>query len=209
MIAYCAFRDLRKGSAQTIIAVLAVADFLLAISVIAGASIQLSYGTTDDDLLSNKDCYNFDTLCQVQAFVGMWALGSSFTWTSVLAIHFFLMTVCTRTHSTWHHKLMPLYNITAWLLPLSCTLPMLLLGKLGYTPTVTWSCFIRPTKGDYLLQWDILQIAAAVCIFLGYTCVLFIVILKSVSIIVRPKDYFPKTTKIHTYYRPACLNCQQ
>ena len=35
----------------------------------------------------------FDTLCQVQAFVGFWMLGSSLTWTLVLALHFFLVTV--------------------------------------------------------------------------------------------------------------------
>ena len=85
MIAYCAFKDLRKGTAQTIIAVLAMADFLLALSAIAGASILLAYGTASDHhLLSNKECYNFDTLCQIQAFVGLSALGSSFIWTSVL-----------------------------------------------------------------------------------------------------------------------------
>ena len=182
MIAYCAFKDLRKGTAQTIIAVLAVADLLLALSNILGASIQLVYGSTTNfhiDLLSEKDCHNFDILCQIQAFVGSWMLGSSFIWTSVLALHFFLVTVC--TFSIWPHKLMPLYNIVAWLAPLSISLPMLLFGKLGYR---TWTCFMRwTTKRDNIIQWDILQIAAAVCIFLCYTCVLFSVFLKSVSII--------------------------
>ena len=89
MIAYCAFKDIRKGTAQTIIAVLAMADFFSASSGIFGASIHLSYGTktnSADNMLSEKDCYHFDTLCQIQAFVGMWMLGCSFTWTSVLAL---------------------------------------------------------------------------------------------------------------------------
>ena len=186
MIAYCAFRDLRKGTAQTIIAVLAMADFVLALSGIFGASIQLTYIITNsaDNLLSERDCHNFDMLCQIQAFVGMWMLGSTFTWTSLLTLHFFLVTVCTR--STWLHKLMPLYNIVAWLIPLFCTLPMLLLGKLGYTHYLTWTCFVTSTGVDIYIQWDIVETTTAVCIFLGYTCVLFIVILKSVCILKIP-----------------------
>ena len=183
MIAYCTFKDLRKGTAQAIIAVLAMADFLLALSCILGASILLAYGTATNnnyDLLSAKDHYNFDTLCQVQAFMGMWMLGCSFTWTSALAIHFFLVTVCTR--STWPHKLMPLYNIVAWLMPLSYTLPMLLLGKLGYNHFFTWTCFTRPTKGNYLIQWYLQEVITVVCVFLGYTCVLSSIFLKSVRI---------------------------
>ena len=180
MIAYCAFKDLRKGTAQTIIAVLAMTDFIVALSCIFGASIQIIYGTTNNDLVSDKDCHNFDTLCQMQAFVTMWALGCSFTWTSVLALHFFLVTVC--THSTWPHKLMPLYNIVAWLIPLSYTLPMLLLGKLGYTPSDIWTCFVRPKLSDPKIQLDTLEMATVVCVFLGYACVLFIVLHKSVSI---------------------------
>ena len=183
MIAYCAFRDLRKGTAQTIIAVLAIADFVLALSIIFGASIQLANITNStDNLVIERDCYNFDTLCQVQAFVGMWMLGSTFTWTSLLTLHFFLVTVCTR--STWPHKLMPLYNIVAWLVPLSYTLPMLLLGNLGYTNYLTWTCFVMSTgvNDDAYIQWEIIEKSTAVCMFLGYTCVLFIVILKSVSI---------------------------
>ena len=180
MIAYCAFKDLRKGTAQTIIAVLAMADFFVASISAFGASIHLAYETklnSADNMLSEKDCYNFDTLCQIQAFVGMWMLGCSFTWTSVLAVHFFLVTSCTR--STWPHKLMPLYNIVAWLVPLAYTLPMLLLGKLGYNPNLIWTCFMR--KGD-VPQWDIQEMASTLCILLAYSCVLITVFLKLVRI---------------------------
>ena len=178
MIAYCAFKDLRKGTAQTIIAVLAMADFVLALSSLFGASIHLAYRSASEDLLSNKHCYNFDTLCQIQAFVGMWMLGCSLTWTSVLALHFFLVTVCTR--STWPHRLMPLYNIVAWLVPLSYSLSMLLRGELGHAPNLTWSCFMRRSR-PATLWWCIAAMLTVVCMFLGYTCVLVSVYLKSVS----------------------------
>ena len=181
MIAYYAFKDLRKGTAQTIIAVLAMADILLALSVMFGASIHLAYGTATriDDLLSDRQCYIFDTLCQIQAFMTMWTLGCSFIWTSVLALHFLLVTVCTR--STWPHKLMPLYNIVAWLVPLFYTLPLLILGKFGYTPSNTWTCFVRPTLSDSMILLDTLEMLTLACVFLGYTCVLLTVLLKSVN----------------------------
>ena len=180
MTAYCAFKDLRKGTAQTIIAVLAVADFLLASSCIFGVSIHLAYGTTTSADSDNDDCYNFDSLCQVQAFVGFWMLGSSLTWTSVLALHFFLVTVF--THFTWPPKLMPLYHIVGWLVPLVYSLPMLLCEKLGYDPEFTWTCFARPTKRYGLSHWNIPYIATMLSIFLGYACVIFTVLIKAVSI---------------------------
>ena len=185
MIAYYAFKDLRKGTVQTIIAVLAMADFFLALSFLFGACLYLAYDITNSDLLSGEDYHNFDTLCQIQAFTGIWMLGSSFTWTSLLALHFFMVTVC--THSTWPHKLMPIYNIVAWLVPLSFTLPLLLLGKLGYANYLTWTCFLRSSEiGTHsFIQWDILELTTTVCMFLGYTCVLFSIILKMVSISVR------------------------
>ena len=181
MTGYCAFKDLRKGTAQTIIAVLAMADFLLALSCIFGASILMAYSTTTTSADNhNDDCYNFDTLCQVQAFVILWMLGSSFTWTAILALHFFLVTIF--THSTWPHKLMPLYHIVGWLVPLASTLPMLSIGDLGFNPVSTWTCSVRPTNINALSQWSTLEAATMLIIFLGYTWVLFTVCLKSVSI---------------------------
>ena len=173
MIAYCAFKDIRRGTAQTIVALLAIADFLLALSAILGVCIQLAYGrntNTNDSLSSNKDCYNFDTLCQIQAFISTWTLGCCFAWTSVLAIHFLLVTGCIR--SAWPHKLIPLYNIIAWLLPLSYTLPILLLGKFGYTPLFTWTCF-EGSNDDPLIEWDILEMATTVAMVFVYICLLF------------------------------------
>ena len=180
MTAYCAFKDLRKGTAQTIIAVLSMADFLLASSCIFGASIHLAYGTTTSADSDNDDCYIFDTLCQVQAFVIFWTLGSSYTWSAILAVHFFLVTVC--SHSTWPHKLMPLYHIVGWLVPLAYSLPMLPHSDLGFNPAYTWTCSVRPTRINTLSQWSTLEAATVLIIFLGYTSVLFTVCLKSVSI---------------------------
>ena len=75
---------------------------------------------------------------------------------------------------------MPLYNIVAWLVPLAYTLPILLLGKLGYNHKFTWTCFVRTGENTYLTQWDIKELVTVVCTFLCYSCVLFTVFLKSV-----------------------------
>ena len=183
MIAYCAFKDLRKGTVQSIVAVLAMADFVLALSGLFGASIQLVYGNSTQNMLSEKHCYNFDTLCQIQAFVTMWMLGCSFTWTSVLALHFFLVTVCTR--STWPHKLMPLYNIVAWLLSLLSSVLLLLFGKLGFTPNYTWTCFIRINQQyspDIAAGWYIIEFATVMCMIFGYVVGLLNIIHTLVSV---------------------------
>ena len=42
---------------------------------------------------------------------------------------------------------------------------------------------VTSTGVDIYIQWDIVETTTAVCIFLGYTCVLFIIILKSVCIL--------------------------
>ena len=183
MITYCAFKDLRKGTAQTIIAVLALADFLTALSYLFGTSIHFAYGikaNSADNVFSENDRYNFDIVYQIEGFMAMWMLGCSITWTSVLALHFLLVTVC--TGSTWPHKLMPLYNLVAWLVPLAIALPMLLLGKLGYNPNLIWSCFVRIGDKTDVPQWDIQEMVAVVCIFLAYSCVLLTVFFKSVRI---------------------------
>ena len=101
MIAYCAFKDLRKGTAQTIIAVLALADFLTALSYLFGASIHLLMVSRSTLLtiimFSENDCYNFDIVCQIEGFMATWMLGCSIIWTSALALHFLLVAVCTRS----------------------------------------------------------------------------------------------------------------
>ena len=65
--AYCAFKDLRKGTTQTIVTLLALADLGTAVSGILGASLFIGY----DHLVqkSEKECYIFDTTCQIQGFM--------------------------------------------------------------------------------------------------------------------------------------------
>ena len=141
LLAYCAFKDIRKGTAQTIITVLAIADVGTSVSLLLGIFNFLVYdhyhsGTAHPETL----CWNFYTICQIQAFVMVGFAMSSYIWTSVLAIHFLLSTVFPL--SNWSDKLMPLYTILAFTLPLLFLLPLLISGKLGYSPTYSSTCFI-------------------------------------------------------------------
>ena len=137
--AYCAFKDLRKGTTQTIVTLLALADLGTAVTGILGASLFIGY----DHLVqkSEKECYIFDTICQIQGFLSIWSIISDFIWTSILALHLSLVTAF--SNFTWTTKLLPLYNIIAWVLPLTVALPLLVLGQIGYTPDLRWTCFQR------------------------------------------------------------------
>ena len=180
VLAYCAFKDLRKGTAQTIITLLALADLGSAIAGIFGASLFIRYFNLNDK--SEKECYNFDSVCQIQGSIGLWAYQSSLFWTSVLAIHFLLIT--TFHHSTWTDKLLPLYNIIAWIVPLASALSLLVFDKIGYNHNLTWTCFLRSTRKptNYLIVgvWWIPEGLATSLMLFGYTVTLVYIACKKV-----------------------------
>ena len=133
-----------KGPHKTIIVELAMADLVLALMGIFGASLHLAYNTTastDNDLLSDRDCHIFDTLCQVRAFVGMWMLGSCLymdisTRSSLLhgdSLHSFYL--ASQADASIQHSgmagasFMHTSNAATW--------------KLGYDHDCTCTCFMR------------------------------------------------------------------
>ena len=138
LLAYCAFKDLRKRKAQTIITLLSLADMGTAIACLLGlANHYIFHGTNSDD---NSACWIFDNICQIQASFGMWCAMSSSIWSTVLAVHFLLASLF--SESRWTERLLPLYNIVAWTLPIIVILPLLITGQLGYTPTYLTYCYI-------------------------------------------------------------------
>ena len=142
LLAYCAFKDLRKGTAQAIITVLALADLGTALGFLLGVGNFLSYYRSTGIHSDGKSaCLTFDSICEIQSFIILWCGTSSSIWSAVLAVHFLLATVFNR--SSWKERLMPLYNIVAWTLPLIVLLPLLICGKLGYTPTYRAFCYMR------------------------------------------------------------------
>ena len=140
LLAYAALRDMRTG-AQKIITLLAVADMFTAAGyILGGVNYIQHFGDTD-----RHRCARFHSLCEIQSFVTTWSTMCSYWWTSILAFYFFLVLVFHR--SALAGKLLPLYNLLAWLTPLFIVLPLLWTDNLGYAPYVAsnW-CYIKDTQ---------------------------------------------------------------
>ena len=122
---YCVLRDMRTG-AQTLIALLAIADFFAAFSYIIGSTNFIVAFDSKD----NTRCAIFTSVCEVQSFITTWSTMSSYCWTCILAFYFFLILVYQK--GKFATRLIPLHNVIAWLGPLCIIGPMLVFGKLGY-----------------------------------------------------------------------------
>ena len=97
------------------------------LSVFGAAIILLAYCTFKDlrrGIESSETCWIFQTLCEIQAFASISCIISSCIWNAALAVHFLLATVLPRSRRI--DRLMPLYNIVAW------TLPIMILAWLHY-----------------------------------------------------------------------------
>ena len=137
IITYWVLRDMRTG-AQTVITLLAIADFFTAFGYIIGSS-NFIVGFDSKD---THKCEIFNNICEIQSFVTTWSTMSSYCWTCILAFYFFLVVVYQKGKLA--ARLIPLYNVIAWLFPLCIVGPLLVFGKLGYAPYVAsnW-CYIK------------------------------------------------------------------
>lgn len=142
LFAYFTLKDIRTG-AQKVITLLAVADFFTAFGYIVGSINFLTHFNR------TSNCEIFKDLCEIQSFVTTWSTMCSYCWTCILAFYFFLILVFNK--SILAAKLVPIYNIIAWIGPLLIVLPLLLTRNLGYAPYVTsnW-CYIKDTHYDLL-----------------------------------------------------------
>ena len=130
IVTYAAVKDRRRG-VQTMVAQLAVADFILASGFIMGAvNFLLSYNRND----AEEACKNFQAVCKVQSLITAWTSITSYIWTSLIALYFFIHFVCNQAAA--FAKLTPMWVVIAWVFPLPILLPLLCLGKLGYSRLV-------------------------------------------------------------------------
>lgn len=152
LLTYLLLKDMRTG-AQKVITLLAIADFFTAFGYLIGAANFLTYFNVKDDYR----CVMFGTICSIQSFITTWSTMCSYCWTCILAFYFFVVIVFNKVHLA--AKLMPAYNIIAWLGPLLIIFPLLVLGKLGYAPYVAsnW-CYIKDTDYSSSLEksWDLI-----------------------------------------------------
>lgn len=138
VLTYCLLKDMRSG-AQLIITLLAIADFFTAFGYIVG-SVNFLMNFQDEKVDNN--CPIFTSICEIQSFITTWSTMSSYCWNFILAFYFFL--VLAYGNKKLAIRLIPGYNVAAWIGPLLIVLPLLVENKLGYAPYVAsnW-CYIK------------------------------------------------------------------
>ena len=137
--AYCLLADMRTP-AQQMITLLALADFCSAFGYIVAAVNFLTHFNKTDG------CDVFKKICVIQSTLTTWSSMCSFWWTMILALYFYAVIVHNR--GSLAARFLPLYNLISWGIPLAIVVPLVSLGKLGYSPYVAsnW-CFVKNT--DY------------------------------------------------------------
>ena len=142
VLIYLAWKDIRKRGAQSIITFIAIADFFTAFCYLTGCvNILTHYNETD-----GQKCKVYKTFCDIESYIITLAGMSSFLWTMILAFYFYMITSqrnrCNRNIAL---KLMPVYHLIGWGIPVLIALPLLCLKKLGYSPFVggTVWCYIE------------------------------------------------------------------
>ena len=126
-----------RTGAQKIITFLAIADLISAVGFILGSINFIVYFNETDA----QSCSVFDALCRAQSSITTWSTLCSFCWTIILAFYFYMVIVYNR--KALASRLVPLYNVIAWLCPLLVIVPLIVFGKLGYAryAAANW-CFV-------------------------------------------------------------------
>lgn len=140
VLAFIIFKDIRNGMAQRIITALAVADFISATGYIVGSINYIVFF----DHLNKTDCTHFQIICKVQAFFTSWSSMSSFAWTAILAVYFYLVVAYQKQrpfHSTWQQITL---HVISWAAPGLIVIPFTAMQFLGYAPYAAsnW-CFVE------------------------------------------------------------------
>ena len=131
---YIAWRDIRQNGAQAIITFIAIADFLTAFGYMIVNVYLLTYAYSEHKP-DRQSCNVFTTVCETQSYLVTCATMSSYFWTIILAVYFYITIVQSRPGFT--KKLIPIYHMIAWGLPILIAFPLLCFGKLAYAPFVT------------------------------------------------------------------------
>ena len=170
LLIYCLFRDLRS-SAQKIITFLAIADLISALGYIGGSVNFLTHFNKS----GHQQCKVFNDLCITQASLTSWSSLASFSWTVALAFHFYLVIIYNRRALA--SKLMVVYHILAWVVPLFIIVPLAAWKRLGYAPYAAsnW-CFVSLHNTTNLIEkigwillagkfWEILTYIISIYIY--------------------------------------------
>ena len=154
-------KDMRTG-AQKIITFLAIADLISAVSFIFGSINFIVYFNKTD----TQSCSVFDALCKTQSSITTWSTLCSFCWTIILAFYFYMVIVYNR--KALASRLVPLYNIIAWLCPLLVIVPLIGVQRLGYAryAAADW-CFVADQMANGTTTGLLTSFETIVFIFVG------------------------------------------
>lgn len=141
-LAFLMLPEIRTG-AQKLITLLSIADFFTAFGYfIAAINFLQHYKPLGRPM---DDCGAFISVCKVQSFITTTSSMCSFFWTVILAAYFHMVIVNKQT--VFNKYLFAFSNLIAWGVPLIITIPLLVKGKLGFSPFATsnW-CFIEDSQ---------------------------------------------------------------
>ena len=136
IVTFILWKDIRTV-ARAIVVFLSIADFFTAAGYLFGAIVNYLH---QHEELGHKE---YQYLCRAQSFITTTFPISSFLWTSHLAIYLFVAIVI--ANPTLAKKLVIVFHITGWGIPLAICLPSLITGHLGGSndqASVNW-CFIH------------------------------------------------------------------
>ena len=119
--------DLRTNSRRMIVFI-SVGDFL-----VAATNIVALWGISPGPGIG----------CRLQAAVGVIAVLPSFFWTVYLSLYFYLI-ICRRISLEWEKRVLRLFHVTAWVIPLTIAVMSFALKGVGYSNNVCSSgwCWI-------------------------------------------------------------------
>lgn len=178
IVTFVAFREVRTAG-RAILVFLAVADFFTAAGYIFGSAVFLKYY----DALSFNDS-SYLPLCEIQSFITTAFPISSFLWTMNLAVYLFVAIVLRKVQLA--KKLMIVFHIIGWGIPLLVCIPAVATGVLGPAEShssASW-CWVRfdqsqPSKLSefYLMEvvcgkfWEVTTyfVALLLCGIVKYT----------------------------------------
>ncbi|XP_062566879.1 G-protein coupled receptor 157-like [Saccostrea cucullata] len=111
-----------QTSVRKLLVFLTIADIFTASGYIIG--------TVHFLLLDSQHRNKTDTLCEVQSFITTFSSLSSFAWTSIIAVHLYLLI---RTQRDFRRKrfLKIMYHFSGWAIPAIICIPVLAEDKLG------------------------------------------------------------------------------
>ena len=108
---YIKWTDIRQNIAQSIVTFIAITDFLTAVGYLTGSFNLLTYVFSDHQP-DKHGCDVFTTVCEIQSYVVTYSTMSSYSWTIILALHFYMTIAQEKPNFT--KRLLPFYHLIAW-----------------------------------------------------------------------------------------------